>query len=561
MSQQAFGWTYYVDPAALNATDTNPGTEYAPWKTIARAGKAPELRPGDTVFIKSGVYRECVDITVSGEPGRPIIFKAAPNARVVLKGSEMVRGTWTRLDQQKGVKEPFPHAFQRVWKHPLGEEFFTDSRFPGTYTQKTNRWVSQVFINDDHPFQLIGPDYVYRNDNLNRIVTIGHGLIDMISQSFCFDPIEQMLYLNIEGDPAWYTIEVGVRGFTLTVTKAHDVVVRGLEMRHNRQPGDQWPLVEVSEGQRVVIEDCKVSGADFIGLGLIGCKECMVRRCDLSHNGCSGLALGLTEDCTVEDCSLQFNNYRHFLGDWGVAAGMKNIPRNKRTTIRRCEAAYNLDASGIWFDSENSDIRILDNVCHDNDACGIFFEINPGGGVIAGNLVYGNHGRGIYVSGSQNTWVVHNIVAENASGIVAMSRAKDEPARNTQVFNNLLIHNYTAVDTPAYGSDLTLEMSRTAAERAQMASASDNNLYANNSGQPVLRPDWNDAITLSQWQERYGQDKHSVALQLNYEHTGTRFRLLTNQGLNMAAPLPSYVSRIWKSQKPARVGGDITSWP
>jgi parallel beta-helix repeat protein len=113
-----------------------------------------------------------------------------------------------------------------------------------------------------------------------------------------------------------------------------------------------------------------------------------VRRCDLCYNGCTGMALGLTENCLVEDCTLLFNNYRRFDGDWGVAAGMKNIPGNRRTTIQRCEAAYNIQAEGIWFDTDNSDIRILDNVAHDNDDCGIFFEINRGGGIIAGNLVY-----------------------------------------------------------------------------------------------------------------------------------------------------------------------------
>ena len=555
------GRTYYVDGANPKAADANPGTAEAPWKTIARAGKAAELRPGDTIYIKSGVYRECVDITVSGEPGRPITFRPAPAARVVLKGSEIVRGKWKRLSEQNDLKEPFPRAFQRVWKLPLGEEFFTDAHFPSAYVNKSKRWVSQVFIDDDQPLQMIGPDGVYKNDELDRLINIGRGLEDIIPQSFFFEPKEQMLYLDIGGDPAWYIIEVGVRGFALIMSKVHDVVVRGLEMRHNRQPGGQWPLVSVGDCQRVVIEDCKVSGADFSGLNLGRSTECLVRRCDFSHNGCTGLALSLTENCKVEDCSLLFNNYRRFSGDWGVAAGMKNIPGNVRTTIRHCEAAYNLEAQGIWFDTDNADIRIVDNVCHDNGDCGIISEINRGGGLIAGNLVFGNHGRGIYVSGSQNTWVVYNTVAENASGIVAMSRAKNEPASNTRVFNNLLIHNYTAADTPTHGSDLTLEMTQDAAQRAEMGSASDNNVYANNTWEPFLRHNWNDNNTLAQWQQRYGQDMHSHALPVGYERIGAGFRLLTSHGLDVAAPLPQAVLRTWKPRKPGRVGGDITRWP
>ena len=423
------------------------------------------------------------------------------------------------------------------------------------------RWVSQVFLEDDHPLQMIGPDAIYKNDDMDRMVTIGKGLADMIPQSFFFDPKDQTLYLNIGGEPGWFSIEVGVRGFALTATKVHDVVIRGLEMRHNRQPGGQWPLVAIGQCQRVAVEDCKVYFADFNGLSLHRCKDCTVRRCDLSYNGCTGMGLGETEDCTVEDCTLLFNNYRHFYGDWGVSAGMKNIPGNKRTTIRRCEAAYNTEAEGIWFDTDNEDIRILDNVAHDNGDCGIFFEINKGGGVIAGNLVYGNHGRGIYVSGSQNTWVVHNTVAENATGIVAMTRGKDEPARNTRVLNNLLISNYVTGDTITRGSDLTLEMSPDPAWRSANGSQSDFNVYANNTWTPWLRHNWNDNNTLRQWQDRYRQDLHSRLMPVAYQRVGTGFKLLTRDGLDVAGPLPEAVRRVWQPRNPKRVGADLTQWP
>ena len=160
----------------------------------------------------------------------------------------------------------------------------------------------------------------------------------------------------------------------------------------------------------MVIEDCKVYQADFCGLGLGGSKDCAVRRCDLSHNGNTGLGMGGCQDCTIEGCTLLFNNYRRFYAGWHCG-GMKCIPGNRRCTIRDCEAAYNIASDGIWFDTDNADIRILGNVCHHNGGCGIFFEINKGGGIIADNLVYANRGRGIYISGSQNTWVVHNTVA------------------------------------------------------------------------------------------------------------------------------------------------------
>ncbi len=303
--------TYHVAQTAA-ASDSSAGTEAAPWKTVSRAASAKELKPGDTVLIHSGVYRESVAVTVSGEPGRPITFAAAPQERVVIKGSEVVKGRWTRLgdarQQQPDLKEPFPHAFRRVWKIRLGEEFFTDARFQGSYTDKSRRWVSQVFLDDDHPLQMIGPDPIYTNKELGQLTTIGQGLADMIPLSFYFDPKDQTLYLCMGGEPGWFCVEVGVRGFALTADNVHDVVIRGLEMRHNRQPGGQWSAVSIGQCQRVVVEDCKIHFADFNGLSLGRCKDCAVRCCDLSYNGCTGMALGFTEECLVEDCTLLFSN-------------------------------------------------------------------------------------------------------------------------------------------------------------------------------------------------------------------------------------------------------------
>jgi parallel beta-helix repeat protein len=557
----ARGKTYHVDGTNPKAADTNAGTEQAPWKTIARAGKAAELKPGDTVLIKSGVYREWVDITVSGEPGKSVTFAAAPNARVVIKGSEIVKGPWTRISAQTDSPEPFLHAYTRGWRIQLGDEFFTDPRMAGAYDDKSKRWLSQVFWEDRHALQLIGPDHNYKNDPMQSMVSIGTGLKDMIPQSFIFDPATQTLYLNIGGEPGWYCMEVGVRAFALTISEQHDVVIRGLEMRHNRQPGGQWPLSSIGSCQRVTMEDCKVEFGDFTGLSVWGSKNCTVRRCDISNNGAIGLAMGLTEDCVVEDCRLLYNNYRHFYGDWGVSAGTKCIPGNKRTTIRRCEAAYNTEAEGIWFDTDNEDIRILDNICHDNGDCGIFFEINKAGGVIAGNLVYGNLGRGIYVSGSQNTWVANNTVAENGAGIVAMTRGAGEPPKNDHVLNNLLMFNYVAGDTVTRGCDLTLESPADAAARAELASTSDYNVYANNAWVPFMRHNWNDNNPLAQWQATFQHDQHSRQMPIQYQRFGTSFRLLTQTGLDVAGPLPPDVTRVWKPKNPKRVGADLTQWP
>jgi parallel beta-helix repeat protein len=563
--QAMAGHTYHVDGVATNAADTNAGTAAQPWKTIARAGSAKELKPGDTVLIHSGVYREHAKITVSGAPGRPITFAAAPGAKVVIKGSEIVKGPWERLADAREVNVAPNVPRASVWRVKLGEEFFTDKDFPGCYDNTSKRWVSQVFWQDSHPLQMIGPDGVYKNDDSERLIrmqNIGKGLDDMIPQSFFFDPPSGYLYIYIGGDPGWYVIEVGVRGFLLTCSQAHDVIIRGFEARHNRQPGGQWPAVTIGQCERVVMEACRVEWADFTGLGFGSSTNCTIRRCDFSNNGCTGMGMGMTEDCVVEDCSLMRNDYRKFYGTWGVAAGSKNIPGNRRATFRRCEFAYN-DGPGLWFDTDNSDIRILDNVMHHNTDCGIFFEINrKGGGLIAGNLVYANGGRGIYVAGSEHTTVAHNTVVENDCGIVFMPyNDPNGTTAGSTCLNNLLIRNYVAGPTIARGCDLTLDMRAGPAWQASHHSRSDFNVYAANAWTPTMRPNWNDDYPLARWQQDFGMDVHSRLAPVDYRRVADGFELLTVDGLPPAGPMPEAVAEIWKPANPRRVGANLTRWP
>ena len=51
---QAQSTEYYVDKDHPSASDTNPGTEVLPWKTITKANQT--LNAGDKVYIKAGTY-------------------------------------------------------------------------------------------------------------------------------------------------------------------------------------------------------------------------------------------------------------------------------------------------------------------------------------------------------------------------------------------------------------------------------------------------------------------------------------------------------------------------
>ncbi|MFM9081228.1 MAG: right-handed parallel beta-helix repeat-containing protein, partial [Opitutaceae bacterium] len=106
---------------APDGNDEAAGTRTAPFATIQRAQRA--VAPGDTVFIRGGTYRMAADriareerifayVTLldrSGEPGRPISYRAAPGENPVFDFTNVrpqgrrvhafrVTGSWLHLE-------------------------------------------------------------------------------------------------------------------------------------------------------------------------------------------------------------------------------------------------------------------------------------------------------------------------------------------------------------------------------------------------------------------------------------------------------------------------------
>lgn len=92
LSTPVTSFTYYVDSA--NGSDSNPGNQAAPWKTIAKVNST-NLTPGQSVgFARGGMWRETLNIwRASGTAGSPITFGAyGSGANPILDGTSLVTG-------------------------------------------------------------------------------------------------------------------------------------------------------------------------------------------------------------------------------------------------------------------------------------------------------------------------------------------------------------------------------------------------------------------------------------------------------------------------------------
>ena len=163
--------TYIVAQKHVQASDDNPGTAEAPFKTLAHAGQTAQA--GDQVFIREGIYRETLRVEHSGllngesrqqgngrVPDR-IEFEAYGDDKVIIDGSEIVPVDWWHpVDGVPGVyvadlsnvPETWHLSAQdkdRIWnvrKGLAGFVFFNDKLLDRHQLRnlQTGEWVNAV---------------------------------------------------------------------------------------------------------------------------------------------------------------------------------------------------------------------------------------------------------------------------------------------------------------------------------------------------------------------------------------------------------------------------------
>jgi hypothetical protein len=71
---------FFVDPN--RGDDKNDGNRDKPWRTMAHAIK--QLRPGDTLNLRGGVYRESIYLARSGRANAPLTIRSAPGEKAII---------------------------------------------------------------------------------------------------------------------------------------------------------------------------------------------------------------------------------------------------------------------------------------------------------------------------------------------------------------------------------------------------------------------------------------------------------------------------------------------
>lgn len=482
-----FSRTYYVDNGLAAADDAGPGDRARPFRTISKAAQV--LQPGERVLIASGTYRECVRPARGGTgPAQMISYEAAPGAKVVIKGSEVLKDGWRQEAISSGTRTaPGPQI--TVWRHDLTTALFPDLYNPFALTSIMPSWGwLDTKIADMGPYlrrrglvfangkplepmeqlrELAQPELLRAPDFTVPPVSVagmpprrrGGAIMQEVggepAARFWVDADGTALVVRLaSGTPADHLIEVTTRAAAFVPAQSGTgfIRVKGLTFQHagNVYPFPQFGLVSLGGGDHWILEDNTLEWANGVGLVIgsdgysgnarqAGASQ-IVRRNTIRYCGISGLSGMGTTNTLVEDNLIEWCGWADAERGW-EAAGAK-FHRAKNMLFRRNVVRHMRHANAVWWDVGNNNCRITSNVFADVLTVGaaVHIEMTPDQNQIDNNIVWdvrnaepgtpgqrGCAGSGIFDNASDKLIIAQNLIGrcEN-SGIFAIVRPDRE---------------------------------------------------------------------------------------------------------------------------------------
>lgn len=254
--------SFFADTATGN--DANAGTREQPWQSLARSAR--DLKPGDVLYLRGGIFYEHAALTIAGTLEKPITIRAYPNELVVLDGSlreffESPQTAWEpcptgvpgEYQSTKKYTDANAHADStNVLGHfgdsmvPLqGYKFLADLRSANVYWNVKNKVGQEGNI-------YCGPG-LYHDPNTGRIhVRLAHTKMKYLpdADNYTGETDPRKLPLIVAGNKAESTLTLN----NCKHVKIQDIVIRG------------------SRGPTVSVLGCE--NVDFDGLTVYSGQSC-----------------------------------------------------------------------------------------------------------------------------------------------------------------------------------------------------------------------------------------------------------------------------------------------
>lgn len=436
---QKYTRTYFVECNAENASDDNPGSSSAPFKTIGAAANV--LLPGERVIIREGVYREKVVPKRGGKsPDKMITYQAQPGENVVISGTEVL--TPDMFVPSKGwiFKKGKEQTQQNVWSVDLpGEWFGGYNPFGMANILHDLTWLDYKRAKMTSHFKRRGQ--LFCDGTLIQQAKTPNELAASAAPAYWIEHNGLRLHIKIPDSttPEDFVWEASTKEqvfapeeYGLGFIKLSGLTFTGAA---NGFPVPQRGMVSANRGHHWIIEDCVIEHANSVGMDLG--NECwgasypetlanhIVRRNEFRDCGISGLQCYLAKNMLVEDNlfeNIGWQDAEHAFESAGV-----KFHHAENNLIRRNRFSNITFAPGLWLDNmSNKNCRVTANLFTDITTArgAIYIEVSRDDCLVDGNLIigtncqywlsgeYGAGGSGLYTDGSDNIRFIDNMVVD-----------------------------------------------------------------------------------------------------------------------------------------------------
>ncbi len=492
----------YVD--AVNGSDSNPGTQAQPYKTIGKAASVAQTNNqsgiGTRVTINPGTYRESISLKHnSKDTSLPITFQAATNGTVVVNGATVYSG-WATYSANKNI---YTNGWLNQW---------------GTCAQLSSC-----------PFQqniMLRREMVAVN---GTVLTQVLSLTQMVAGTFFVDQTGAQIYVwppsgtNMGAS----TVEAASTGTLLLIQQKSDIVIRGISFQYSNSCRGSAAVEVMGTSSNILFDSDTFQWNNGQGLSISKpVTNFTVENSSSLHNGDAGVQEAQTKFGLWQSDTISYNNWRGAqAGYYACNTGGIHAWEVHDDTIDGLTVSFN-QGYGVHWDTDNLNISTTGVNATSNLMSGVFLEKDEGPITFANSYMCNQTSSlnvgGLVVRNSEGVSLTNSVLMNNApSQIIIIGQKGGISVKNweTGASKTLFTENFISTSNTIQGntsSQVLLQDSYLGSSDwtdFQSTLASSNNTYWNASNSTtefvVPSPRSGTQESFSGWQSSTGEDSSS----------------------------------------------------
>jgi hypothetical protein len=526
----------YVD--AARGSDSNPGTQVQPLKTISAASADATLNNyhsvGTLITINPGVYRETISIFGNQyNTAAPVTFQGAGQG-VIISGSVQYANWQAYSDNAAIYTAPWPNKWGLCSANTGGASPFE---------QEIVLRREMIFVN---------------GKPLTQVLAMGQ----MQSGTFFVTEAANLVYIWPAAgvDISTSDVEVATLPESLRVVGRSNLVFRGLNFQYANSCRDQNAVDVAGNSHNILFDSDSFSWNNAIGLHFFPpVSNFTVLSSSANHNGQSGMMSVQTKFGLWQSVVTSFNNWRGAQGAYYYwNSGGMHFFSDHDHTITGAVTAYN-QTHGIHFDTDNANITVNGLLAAQNLAIGVALEKNEGPVGISNSTFCSNnlgiklnylYQAGLVLRNSEQVTLGGNLFYNNRVSqimVIGVKGGIEVTNWETGQTSNLLSQalTYTGNTSEAVGGEQVFSDSYLGGTDWSLFAStlnSNNNIWWNASNDNAFEVPVSQVYPLSGWQSVTGQDALSSWAQPANStspcavSTGTDYWLLSNSPSQSISP-------------------------